>query len=62
MRFTQVNPLLIKYINPLLGTPQKVPKHTWIKYIDDIKDSGEKVLFIMDDVVNDMKKERLCVL
>lgn len=26
--------------------------------LDEIKDSGEKVLFIMDDVVNDMKKER----
>jgi len=25
--------------------------------LEDIKDSGEKVLFIMDDVVNDMKKE-----
>ena len=25
--------------------------------LDEIKDSGEKVLFIMDDVVNDMKKE-----
>lgn len=25
--------------------------------LDDIKDSGEKVLFVMDDVVNDMKKE-----
>jgi hypothetical protein len=26
--------------------------------LEDIRDSGEKVLFIMDDVVNDMKKER----
>jgi len=26
--------------------------------LDEIRDSGEKVLFIMDDVVNDMKKER----
>ncbi len=25
--------------------------------LDEIRDSGEKVLFIMDDVVNDMKKE-----
>ena len=25
--------------------------------LEEIKDSGEKVLFIMDDVVNDMKKE-----
>ena len=25
--------------------------------LDEIKDSGEKVLFIMDDVVNDMKKD-----
>ena len=25
--------------------------------MEEIKDSGEKVLFIMDDVVNDMKKE-----
>ena len=25
--------------------------------LDEIKDSGEKVLFIMDDVVNDMEKE-----
>ena len=24
--------------------------------LEDIKDSGEKILFIMDDVVNDMKK------
>jgi len=26
--------------------------------LDDIRDSGQKVLFIMDDVVNDMKKDR----
>tara|TARA_R110002051_G_scaffold169520_2_gene240140 strand:+ start:8002 stop:8751 length:750 start_codon:yes stop_codon:yes gene_type:complete len=26
------------------------------KVLEDIKDSGEKILFIMDDVVNDMKK------
>ena len=25
--------------------------------LEEVKDSGEKVLFIMDDVVNDMKKE-----
>ena len=25
--------------------------------LEDIRDCGEKVLFIMDDVVNDMKKE-----
>ena len=25
--------------------------------LEEIRDSGEKVLFIMDDVVNDMKKE-----
>ena len=25
--------------------------------LDEIKECGEKVLFIMDDVVNDMKKE-----
>ena len=25
--------------------------------LEEIKDSGEKVMFIMDDVVNDMKKE-----
>ena len=28
-----------------------------LEVLDEIKDSGEKVLFIMDDVVNDMKKE-----
>ena len=27
--------------------------------LQEIKDSGEKVLLIMDDVVNDMKKEHL---
>ena len=25
--------------------------------LEEIKDTGDKVLFIMDDVVNDMKKE-----
>ena len=28
-----------------------------LEVLDEIRDSGEKVLFIMDDVVNDMKKE-----
>ena len=28
-----------------------------LEVLDEIRDSGDKVLFIMDDVVNDMKKE-----